>query len=72
MYRIDGVEAIFGDCAFDVSSCAVIEENDNRGEYGSHHTVVHHQWQREENLYDCLREETDTVPADPWLDGLTA
>lgn len=29
MYRIEGVEAILGDCAFYVSSCAVIEEDDH-------------------------------------------
>ena len=72
MYRIDGVEAIFGDCAFDISSCAVIEEDDNRGEYGTCHAVVHHQRQCEENLNDCLKGVADSVSADPWLDGLTA
>lgn len=28
MYRIEGVETILGNCAFDVTSCAVIEEYD--------------------------------------------
>ena len=29
MQRIEGVEAVFGDCAFDVSACAVVEEDDD-------------------------------------------
>ena len=28
MQRIEGVEAVFGYCAFDVSACAVVEEDD--------------------------------------------
>ena len=28
MKWIEGIEAVFGDCAFDVSACAVIEEDD--------------------------------------------
>ena len=27
MQRIEGVEAVFGYCAFDVSACAVVEED---------------------------------------------
>lgn len=43
MEGIEGVEAILGYCAFDVSTCAVIEEDDNRGEYGTCYAIVYHQ-----------------------------
>lgn len=29
MQRIEGVEAIFGDCAFDISTCSIIKEDDD-------------------------------------------
>ncbi len=43
MNRIEGVEAILGYCAFNVSSCAVIEEDHHGGKYGTDSAVVHHQ-----------------------------
>ena len=32
MHRIEGVEAVFGYYAFDVSTCAVVEEDNDRHE----------------------------------------
>lgn len=54
MQRIEGVETVFGECVFDVSACAVIEEDDGRGEDCTDDSIVHHNWEGEEYLHYCL------------------
>lgn len=72
MQRIEGVEAVFGYCAFYAASGAIVEEYDHGCEDESNHAIVYHQRQCEENLNYRLRGEADFIPADPWLDGLMA
>lgn len=54
MHWIKGVDAKFGDCAFNVSSRTVITEYDNGGKGGTGHAVMYYQWKSKENLHDCL------------------
>ena len=47
MYRIKGVEAVFGYCAFDISACAVIKEDDDGCKDSSYKSIVHHEGKSE-------------------------
>lgn len=42
MNRIKGVEAIFGDYAFDISACSVIKEDDDGCKDSSGKTIAHY------------------------------
>lgn len=51
MQGIENVEAVFGDCAFDVSACTVVEEDDGGCNDGTDDSVVHHQGEGKEYLH---------------------
>ena len=65
MQRIEGVETVFGDGAFDVSTCAIIKEDDDWGEDCPGNAVVHHQRESEKNLDYRLRGEADVMVTEP-------
>lgn len=64
MKWIEGVEAIFGYCAFDVSTCSVIEENNGRRKDCSNQAVVHHKGEYKYNLHDSLCRVANAIAAD--------
>ena len=57
MCRIEGVEAILGYCAFDVSASSVIEEDNDRRQNCTECSIVHHQGESKDNLNERLRGE---------------
>ena len=57
MHRIEGVEAILGYCAFDMSACAVVEGDNYRSENCTECSILHHQGESKDNLNERLRGE---------------
>ena len=70
MNRIKGVEAIFGDYAFEISACSVIKEDDDGCKDSSGKTIAHHKMKCKSQLPWSLLGAAYRISTYPRSNGL--